>query len=254
MSHTDPPSVTGIHLVERSAKSLSLSWSVSRRANPSTIRYKLMYCEKVRSLVITDHNFDYQWLYFLTNFWTLQDKDEAKTGKTYTVLVLDKNSVQISDLSPSTVYLFQVQALSSEGTVGSNSVEKEFSTLPEGKCQTERKPMKFYCVVKSYTDLHFYTWKWYIWCDGNVGLVFNSDSPVMYFFTVGNTAVILGAVAGGGAILFIVLVVLLLRKRSETISLPYTVALSLSLGSFMTPSAFLCMIQDVQIHSVSSFS
>lgn len=51
MSQTDPPSVTGMRLVERSAKSLSLSWSVSRRANPSTIRYKLMYCEKVRSPV-----------------------------------------------------------------------------------------------------------------------------------------------------------------------------------------------------------
>lgn len=79
-------------------------------------------------------------------------------------------------------------------------------------------------------------------------------SCVFFFVTVGNTAVILGAVVGGGAILFIVVVVLLLRKRSETISLPYTVALFLSLGSFMTPSAFLCMIPDAQTHSVSSFS
>lgn len=69
----------------------------------------------------------------------LQDKDEAKTGKTYTVLVLEKNSIQITDLSPSTVYLFQVQALGPEGNVGSNSVEKEFSTLPEGKCRTGLK-------------------------------------------------------------------------------------------------------------------
>ncbi|XP_047663313.1 ephrin type-A receptor 2 [Tachysurus fulvidraco] len=137
LQYIGPPSVTGMHLVERSSKTLSLSWSVSRRANPSNIRYKLMYCEK--------------------------DKDEAKTGKTYTVLVLDKNFVDIKDLSPSTVYLFQVQALSHESNVGSNSVEEEFSTLPE----------------------------------------------------VGNTAVILGAVAGGGAILFIVLVVLLLCKRRK---------------------------------------
>lgn len=70
----------------------------------------------------------------------MQDKDEAKTGKTYTVLVLEKNSVQIDNLSPSTVYLFQVQALSPEGNVGSNSVEEEFSTLPEGKRRTELKP------------------------------------------------------------------------------------------------------------------
>lgn len=63
----------------------------------------------------------------------LQDKDEAKTGKTYTVLVLDKNTIDISGLSPSTVYLFQVQALSPESNVGSNSVEEEFSTLPEGQ-------------------------------------------------------------------------------------------------------------------------
>lgn len=69
----------------------------------------------------------------------MQDKDEAKTGKTYTVLVLEKNSVQIDNLSPSTVYLFQVQALSPEGNVGSNSVEEEFSTLPEGKRRTELK-------------------------------------------------------------------------------------------------------------------
>lgn len=81
-----------------------------------------------------------------------------------------------------------------------------------------------------------------------------SMNVLFFFVTVGNTAVILGAVVGGGAILFIVLVVLVLRKRSETISPSYTVALSLSLGSFMTHSAFLCMIQDVQTYSVSSFS
>lgn len=133
MSHTVPPSVTGMHLVERSSKTLSLSWSVSRRANPSNIRYKLMYCEKVRSRTISDYNFDYQCACpFNTLLYFLQDKDEAKTGKTYTVLVLDKNFVDIKDLSPSTVYLFQVQALSHESNVGSSSVEEEFSTLPEG--------------------------------------------------------------------------------------------------------------------------
>uniref|UniRef100_A0AAR2LNC3 receptor protein-tyrosine kinase n=1 Tax=Pygocentrus nattereri TaxID=42514 RepID=A0AAR2LNC3_PYGNA len=98
---TDPPKVTAMHLVESSPTSLSLSWSVSRWAKPSSTRYELMYRKKV----IT----------------------------TYTVLVLEKNSVQIIDLSPSTVYLFKVQALSPEGNPGSYSMEQEFSTPAEGK-------------------------------------------------------------------------------------------------------------------------
>uniref|UniRef100_A0AAR2L7Z2 receptor protein-tyrosine kinase n=1 Tax=Pygocentrus nattereri TaxID=42514 RepID=A0AAR2L7Z2_PYGNA len=99
--------VTAMHLVESSPTSLSLSWSVSRWAKPSSTRYELMYRKK---------------------------KDEEKNKvTTYTVLVLEKNSVQIIDLSPSTVYLFKVQALSPEGNPGSYSMEQEFSTPAEGK-------------------------------------------------------------------------------------------------------------------------
>ncbi|XP_062872054.1 ephrin type-A receptor 2 [Trichomycterus rosablanca] len=108
LHYTDPPNVTGMTLVESSPTSLSLSWSVSRRAKPNTIRYELMYRKK--------------------------DDDEAKINKkvtTYTVLVLEKTSVQISDLSPSTAYLFKVQALSAEGNPSSTGVEQEFSTPPE---------------------------------------------------------------------------------------------------------------------------
>ncbi|XP_048033890.1 ephrin type-A receptor 2 [Megalobrama amblycephala] len=108
LHYTDPPKVTAMHLVESSPTSLSLQWSVSHRAKPVASRYELMYRKK-------------------------ENDEEKASGKvtTYTVLVLEKNSVQISNLSPSTVYLFKVQALSSEGNSGSYSVEQEFSTLPE---------------------------------------------------------------------------------------------------------------------------
>uniref|UniRef100_A0A3B3ZXP0 receptor protein-tyrosine kinase n=1 Tax=Periophthalmus magnuspinnatus TaxID=409849 RepID=A0A3B3ZXP0_9GOBI len=49
---------------------------------------------------------------------------------TYTVLILEKNSVQINDLSPDTTYMFRVQALSPEGNPGSYSMEHEFHTSP----------------------------------------------------------------------------------------------------------------------------
>ncbi|KAL0158230.1 hypothetical protein M9458_046306, partial [Cirrhinus mrigala] len=64
-----------------------------------------------------------------------ENDEERANGKvtTYTVLVLEKNSVQISDLSPSTVYLFKVQALSPDGNPGIYSLEQEFSTLPQGE-------------------------------------------------------------------------------------------------------------------------
>uniref|UniRef100_A0A8C8HE12 receptor protein-tyrosine kinase n=1 Tax=Oncorhynchus tshawytscha TaxID=74940 RepID=A0A8C8HE12_ONCTS len=100
---TDPPKVTSIRLDERSTTSLSLSWALSRRA-PSHVnhRYELMYRRK-------------------------------RDVTTYTVLVLEKSSVQISDLSPGTAYMFRVQALSPEGKPGSYSMEHEFKTLPMGK-------------------------------------------------------------------------------------------------------------------------
>uniref|UniRef100_A0A8B9LTZ1 receptor protein-tyrosine kinase n=1 Tax=Astyanax mexicanus TaxID=7994 RepID=A0A8B9LTZ1_ASTMX len=102
LHYTDPPKVTAMHLVKSSPTSLSLSWSVSRRANPSATRYELMYRKKINTQVTT-----------------------------YTVLVLEKDSVQIIDLAPSTAYLFKVQALGPEGNPGSYSMEQEFSTQPE---------------------------------------------------------------------------------------------------------------------------
>ncbi|TRZ02472.1 hypothetical protein DNTS_030296, partial [Danionella cerebrum] len=109
LHYTDPPKVTAMHLVESSPTTLSLQWSVSHRAKPVSTRYELMYRKK-------------------------ENEEEKAKGKvtTYTVLVLEKNSVQISDLSPSTVYLFKVQALSSETNSGTYSMEQEFSTLPQG--------------------------------------------------------------------------------------------------------------------------
>uniref|UniRef100_A0A8C7PWE2 receptor protein-tyrosine kinase n=1 Tax=Oncorhynchus mykiss TaxID=8022 RepID=A0A8C7PWE2_ONCMY len=101
---TDPPKVTSIRLEERSPTSLSLSWALSSRA-PSHIthRYELMYRRK-------------------------------RDVTTYTVLVLDKSTVQISDLSPDTAYVFRVQALSPEGNPGGYSMKHVFKTLPIGKC------------------------------------------------------------------------------------------------------------------------
>lgn len=116
---------------------------------------------------------------------SMQEKDETKTGKTYTVLVLDKNSVQISDLSPSTVYLFQVQALGN-GNVGSNSVEEEFSTLPEGKCRTDLKPVKILWYIKPYHDLFevFFLNISDIFdgSDGYIGAMFYSDPALIFLF------------------------------------------------------------------------
>uniref|UniRef100_A0A4W5KFT4 receptor protein-tyrosine kinase n=1 Tax=Hucho hucho TaxID=62062 RepID=A0A4W5KFT4_9TELE len=58
-------------------------------------------------------------------------QDDNLDVTTYTVLILEKSSVQISDLSPGTAYLFRVQALSPEGSPGGSSIEDEFETLTE---------------------------------------------------------------------------------------------------------------------------
>ena len=50
---------------------------------------------------------------------------------TYTVLILDRTSVQVNDLSPATTYLFRVQPIS-EGGAGGSSIEDEFKTLADG--------------------------------------------------------------------------------------------------------------------------
>uniref|UniRef100_A0A8C7INN8 receptor protein-tyrosine kinase n=1 Tax=Oncorhynchus kisutch TaxID=8019 RepID=A0A8C7INN8_ONCKI len=99
----DPPKVTSMRLVERSPTSLSLSWAVApHRPLPRPTRYELSYRKKDDNLDVT----------------------------TYTVLILEKSSVQISELSPATAYLFRVKALSPEGSPG-GSMEDEFETLPD---------------------------------------------------------------------------------------------------------------------------
>lgn len=114
LDYTDPPKVTLIHLDDRSPNSLSLSWSLSRRP-PAHIshRYELMYRRK--------------------------DDDGERDVTTYTVLILEKNSVHINDLIPDTTYMFRVQALSPEGNPGSYSVEHEFHTSPLAESQIQNK-------------------------------------------------------------------------------------------------------------------
>uniref|UniRef100_A0A8C7IJY5 receptor protein-tyrosine kinase n=1 Tax=Oncorhynchus kisutch TaxID=8019 RepID=A0A8C7IJY5_ONCKI len=103
LHYTDPPKVTSMRLVERSPTSLSLSWAVApHRPLPRPTRYELSYRKKDDNLDVT----------------------------TYTVLILEKSSVQISELSPATAYLFRVKALSPEGSPG-GSMEDEFETLPD---------------------------------------------------------------------------------------------------------------------------
>ncbi|KAK2861997.1 hypothetical protein Q5P01_001530 [Channa striata] len=113
LDYTDPPKVTLIHLDDRSPTSLSLSWTLSRRP-PAHInhRYELMYRRK-------------------------DDDDGDRDVTTYTVLVLEKSSVQINDLNPDTTYMFRVQALGPEGNPGSYSVEHEFHTSTLGTLNAE---------------------------------------------------------------------------------------------------------------------
>uniref|UniRef100_A0A671WFP1 receptor protein-tyrosine kinase n=1 Tax=Sparus aurata TaxID=8175 RepID=A0A671WFP1_SPAAU len=108
----NPPKVTLIHLDDRGPTSLSLSWTLSRRP-PAHInhRYELMYRRK-------------------------------RDVTTYTVLILEKTSVQINDLTPDTTYMFRVQAMSPEGHPGSYSVEHEFHTSPLGT--SRHKPV---CIL-----------------------------------------------------------------------------------------------------------
>lgn len=86
----------------------------------------------------------------------MQEDDSERDVTTYTVLVLEKSSVQISDLSPGTAYVFRVQALSPEGKPGSYNMEHEFKTLPMGRCPRnwilflqcpDKISLPFECVV-----------------------------------------------------------------------------------------------------------
>lgn len=58
---------------------------------------------------------------------------------TYTVLILERSSVQINDLTPDTSYVFRVQVVGSEVNTDSYSMEHEFHTSPLG---TSRKSME----------------------------------------------------------------------------------------------------------------
>ncbi|XP_019747044.1 ephrin type-A receptor 2 [Hippocampus comes] len=102
LRYTDPPKITSIRMVERTATKLSISWDVSPRPRFQLrpFRYELTYRKKDDNLDVT----------------------------TYTVLILEKSSVQISDLAPGTAYLFRVQALRSDGSPGDSSVEEQFET------------------------------------------------------------------------------------------------------------------------------
>lgn len=70
-------------------------------------------------------------------FSSSQDDEGERDVTTYTVLILEKSSVQINDLTPDTTYMFRVQALSPEGSPGSYSVEHEFHTSPLGTSSLE---------------------------------------------------------------------------------------------------------------------
>ncbi|KAM9855143.1 ephrin type-A receptor 2 isoform 2-T2 [Aulostomus maculatus] len=105
LHYTEPPKITSMRLVEKSTTKLSISWDVTPRpriqARP--FRYELTYRKKDDNLDVT----------------------------TYTVLILEKNSVQISDLAPGTAYLFRVQALGNDGNAGGSSMEEQFETSSE---------------------------------------------------------------------------------------------------------------------------
>ncbi|KAL2091476.1 hypothetical protein ACEWY4_013739 [Coilia grayii] len=116
LQDTDPPMVTSIRLDDSSPTSLSLSWTLDRRVHPqSTHRYELMYRKK-------EENNDHEFI-------------------TYTVLVLDRNSVQLSDLSPGSKYVFRVQTLTQEGHPSSTSLEYLYETLPIAEYQAQNSSM-----------------------------------------------------------------------------------------------------------------
>uniref|UniRef100_A0A673GFD3 receptor protein-tyrosine kinase n=1 Tax=Sinocyclocheilus rhinocerous TaxID=307959 RepID=A0A673GFD3_9TELE len=134
---TDGPRVLYLRVEDRTTSSLTLSWVVDYHVqNNNFPRYELMYRKK-------------------------EDPGELDVT-TYTVLVLEKNSVQINDLLPETKYVFRVHTLTAEGHPSSHSAELEFETL-----------------------------------------------------ALGDSMVVMGAIAGGGVMLLIVVVILLLHKRLE---------------------------------------
>ena len=69
----------------------------------------------------------------------MQEDESERDVTTYTVLVLDKNSAHIGDLSPGTTYIFRVQALSPDGHPGSYSMEHEVRTLALRTCPIKQQ-------------------------------------------------------------------------------------------------------------------
>lgn len=69
---------------------------------------------------------------------------------TYTVLILEKNSVQIADLTPDTPYVVRVQVVGPEVNPGSHSVEHVFHTSPLG---TDMKAMGFFFSLFKRTNV-----------------------------------------------------------------------------------------------------
>uniref|UniRef100_A0A8C7XVR4 receptor protein-tyrosine kinase n=1 Tax=Oryzias sinensis TaxID=183150 RepID=A0A8C7XVR4_9TELE len=78
----------------------------------------------------------------------LSEAEGERDVTTYTVRILDKSFVQITDLTPDTPYIFKVQALSPEGTPGSFSTEHEFHTSP----LDQLKPLQAYVDPHTYED------------------------------------------------------------------------------------------------------
>ncbi|XP_038128905.1 ephrin type-A receptor 2a [Cyprinodon tularosa] len=116
LDYTNPPKVTSIHLDDRGPTSLSLSWTLSRRPQAHiSHHYELMYRKK--------------------------DIEGESDVTTYTVLILDKNSVQINDLIPDTTYVFRVLVkLSPEAMPGSYSKEQAFHTSSLAESQIQNRP------------------------------------------------------------------------------------------------------------------
>ncbi|XP_012681497.2 ephrin type-A receptor 2 [Clupea harengus] len=109
LHYTDPLKVTTMQLDERSSNSLSLSWTVSRKAAHN--RYQLMYRKKDG------------------------EGETFSSGTTYTVLILENNWVQIGELAPATAYLFRVQAVNVDNSPVSDIMEHEFTTTAEAPNQ-----------------------------------------------------------------------------------------------------------------------
>lgn len=113
---TDGPKVLYLRVEDRTTNSLTLSWVVDHHLqNHLSPRYELMYRKK-------------------------EDPGELDFT-TYTVLVLEKNSVQIKDLLPGTKYVFRVHTLTDEGHPSSHSAELEYETQPVAESQTQNSSM-----------------------------------------------------------------------------------------------------------------